>query len=769
MAGGGSVSPTGTLSAAGGADCTLAANSKFSVLGKATFDDGSKLTLALNGNLNMGAGGDFDTSGTTNIFGTMTTASGSTFAAHAKSNTVIDGTANYASTTQFDNGSTLILDATAKGKVVANGTVTSSGTTTGKLGSQWIIEDTAKWILQNGSNVRLHTTVDSMGTCEVDTGANLNLDSGTKFNLAADLDCKGGNVSLVAADTTTDGAQLILTGTANLFEQSGSVSVGYKTTIGGFGTAKFKGILVVKGNIGDNLRITDGDAITVEAGGTMDVSGSLTEAAGGHLDVFGTVTIEPGAALDDSTTITIEPGGSLIDNGTATIRAGGTTTAFGTLSVGSAGLLDIFGTVLVAPGAVYQPQGTVTVEQGGTLTIAAISATSGGGQSATVASAFANPLVATVTDQNGNPVPGVTVTFAAPGSGAGVTFPNGATATTDASGRASVAVSANTIAGGPFTVTTSIGGVLTPASFSLTNTPAGADHLAFSVQPSNVLTGAAISPAVQVQLLDKYGNVLSGDNTDQVSVAVASGPGGFSAGSTTTATASGGVATFNNLILNTPGTYTLSESATGGLTGANSASFVVSWPAISLAQAPQVNGGLAALAGAQRSMVDQIVYTFNHAVSLATGAFTIALHQNVTVNGASGQAVGTLPTLNYSSPDGGVTWVVSFSGAGVVNNSIADGVYDLTLNHAAVSDSQGQALAADRTDTFFRLYGDANGDGTVNNTDTFKVKSSFLKNAGDAGYLAYLDYNGDGTVNNSDTFQLKKRFLTTYGGFTPTL
>jgi hypothetical protein len=555
----------------------------------------------------------------------------------------------------------------------------------------------------------------------------------------------------------------------NFLEKSGSVTVGYNTMIDGFGPLKFKGILVVKGTISDKSVITDGDAITVEAGGTLDVSGTLTEAAGGHLDVLGTVIIEPGAALDDSTTITIEPGGALNDNGTATIRTGGTTTAFGTLSVGSAGLLDIFGTVLVAPGAIYQPQGTVTVEQGGALTLATISATSGGGQSTTVASAFANPLVATVTDQNGNPVPGVTVTFAAPGSGASVTFPNGATATTDANGQASVAVSANTVAGGPFTVTTSIGGVTMPASFSLTNTPAAADHLAFAVQPSNILTGAAISPAVQVQLLDKYGNLLSGDSTDQVSVAVASGPGGFSAGSTTTATASGGVVTFNNLVLNTPGTYTLSESAAGGLTGANSAGFTVSWPAIALAQAPQVNGGLTALAGAQRSMVDQIVYTFNHAVSLAAGAVTIALHQNVTVNGVSGQAVGTLPTLGYSSPDGGVTWVVTFSGNGVVNNSIADGVYDITLNHAAVSDAQGQALAADRTDTFFRLYGDTNGDGTVNNTDTFKFKSTFLKNVGDAGYLAYLDYNGDGTANNTDAFQLKKRFLTTYAGFTPTL
>jgi hypothetical protein len=550
------------------------------------------------------------------------------------------------------------------------------------------------------------------------------------------------------------------------------VTIGINDTLRVFGSVKVSGGgFYDQGNVSVAAGATwrDGDAITVAAGATLDVSGTLTEDAGGNLDVLGTVTIEPGASLNDSTTITVESGGILNDNGTTTIRAGGATTVFGTLSVGSAGLLDVFGLVLVAPGAVYQPQGTVTVQPGGTLTLAAIGATSGGGQSAAVATAFASPLVATVTDQDGSPVPGITITFAAPGSGANVTFPNGATATTGANGRASVAVSANTVAGGPFTVTTSIGGVTTPAGFSLTNTPAAADHLAFAVQPSNVPTGAAISPAVQVQLLDRYGNLLSGDNTDQVTVAVASGPGGFTAGSTTTVTASGGVATFSNLVLNTRGTYTLSQSATGNLTGPSSASFVVSWTAIALAQGPQVNGDSAALLGAQRSLVDSIAYTFNHPVTLGAGAFAIALHQDVTVNGSDGQAVGTLPSLSYNSPDGGVTWVVSFSGAGVVNNSIADGVYDLTLNHAAVTDAQGQTLAADRVDTFFRLYGDSNGDGTVNNADTFQLRATFGKGPADAGYLACFDYGGTGAITNADVFQFRKRFGTTYSGFSATI
>jgi hypothetical protein len=87
-----------------------------------------------------------------------------------------------------------------------------------------------------------------------------------------------------------------------------------------------------------------------------------------------------------------------------------------------------------------------------------IAVVSGGGQSATVGTAFSSPLVAKVTDGFGNPISGVTVTFAGPAAGAGVTFPGGATATTDASGRASVAVAAGTVSGA-YAVTASAPGV----------------------------------------------------------------------------------------------------------------------------------------------------------------------------------------------------------------------------------------------------------------------------------------------------------------------
>ena len=75
--------------------------------------------------------------------------------------------------------------------------------------------------------------------------------------------------------------------------------------------------------------------------------------------------------------------------------------------------------------------------------------------------------------------------------------------------------------------------------------------------------------------------MVSADNTHQVTLSVASGPGGFAAGSTTAVTVSSGVATFSNLVLTAAGGYALAAGA-AGLTGANSAGFTVSPGPVSL-------------------------------------------------------------------------------------------------------------------------------------------------------------------------------------------
>lgn len=95
---------------------------------------------------------------------------------------------------------------------------------------------------------------------------------------------------------------------------------------------------------------------------------------------------------------------------------------------------------------------------------------SGSYQSTEVNTAFGSPLEVLVTDQYGNAIPNVVVTFTAPTSGASAVFPNGSTATTDTNGLASVDVQANDTAGS-YTVTASADGVSVTAEFYLENLP----------------------------------------------------------------------------------------------------------------------------------------------------------------------------------------------------------------------------------------------------------------------------------------------------------
>ena len=123
-----------------------------------------------------------------------------------------------------------------------------------------------------------------------------------------------------------------------------------------------------------------------------------------------------------------------------------------------------------------------------------VAATAGTPQSATVGTAFTTALQATVT-ANSLPVSGATVTFTAPGSGAGATFGGLATATaiTNASGVATApALTANGLAGS-YTVTASVPGVSATAGFSLTNTLP-------SVSGAGVLTGSGTSAAATANL-----------------------------------------------------------------------------------------------------------------------------------------------------------------------------------------------------------------------------------------------------------------------------
>jgi hypothetical protein len=173
------------------------------------------------------------------------------------------------------------------------------------------------------------------------------------------------------------------------------------------------------------------------------------------------------------------------------------------------------------------------------------------------------------------------------------------------------------------------------------------------------------------------------------------------------------------------------------------------------ALAPTVQSVVINDGSAQRSMVTSLTVTFSTIVTLDPHAFELVRQEGGVIQITIAQAV----------VDGHSVDTLSFKGAGIIGGSLADGHYTLTIDGDRVHDGFGQALdgagtgvgGTDRVDTFFRLFGDSNGDGKVDLVDLGSFASTLGKNAGDPGYLWYFDYYGDGRVDIADLLQLLSR------------
>ena len=92
---------------------------------------------------------------------------------------------------------------------------------------------------------------------------------------------------------------------------------------------------------------------------------------------------------------------------------------------------------------------------------------------------------------------------------------------------------------------------------------AAAASLRFQVQPPNGNANVALSPAVQVAVIDAYGNIVTNSVTG-ISLGIVANPGGATLSGSGPVTPVNGIATFNALALSAPGVgYTLQASGTG--------------------------------------------------------------------------------------------------------------------------------------------------------------------------------------------------------------
>src|SRR5207247_804168 len=121
-------------------------------------------------------------------------------------------------------------------------------------------------------------------------------------------------------------------------------------------------------------------------------------------------------------------------------------------------------------------------------------------------------------------------------------------------------------AGTGYTLTATGAGSTTSAAFNIT--PAAASALVFSVEPTNTVAGAAITPAVQITAQDGTGNTATGF-TGNITVAIGTNPSSGTLAGTLTHAAVSGVATFSGLSIDKVGTgYTLTATGAGSTTSA---------------------------------------------------------------------------------------------------------------------------------------------------------------------------------------------------------
>lgn len=189
--------------------------------------------------------------------------------------------------------------------------------------------------------------------------------------------------------------------------------------------------------------------------------------------------------------------------------------------------------------------------------------------------------------------------------------------------------------------------------------------------------------------------------------------------------------------------------------------------ALTLADLPEFQGQPVFGDGSQqRSLIQQIKVSFDGAVTIDAGAFTLLKR------GSGGGVVTTTFTSSVNAL-GQTVATLSFAGALTrgTSGALQDGYYQLTVDGSQVHRGTQQldanrdgvggdvaSIGTQEADNFFALYGDTNGDGVVGVEEFGQFRSSFGKSIGNVGYSSLFDFEGDGVVGISDFGQFRSRF-----------
>jgi YVTN family beta-propeller protein len=265
-------------------------------------------------------------------------------------------------------------------------------------------------------------------------------------------------------------------------------------------------------------------------------------------------------------------------------------------------------------------------------------------------------LTASASDASGNAVSGKSFTWASSDQ---------AIATVSGTGLVTA------VANGAVTISATADNVSGSAAVSVAQDAA---QLGFGVQPTDAIVGEPFAPAIQIEVRDANGNVVS-TASDAVTLALGANPGGATLSGTVTVNASGGIASFNDLAIDKGGSgYTLTATV-GSLASATSTTFDVRYRAAYVTNF--TSNDVSVVATASNTVVATVpVGTSPFGVAITPdGAFAyvtlidshaVSVIETMTNTVVATISVGTNPQGVAITPDGAFAYVAN-AGANTVS------------------------------------------------------------------------------------------------------
>ena len=289
-----------------------------------------------------------------------------------------------------------------------------------------------------------------------------------------------------------------------------------------------------------------------------------------------------------------------------------------------------------------------------------------------------------------------------------------------------------------YTLAAAATGLTGTISTAFTVTAGAATQLAFTVQPSSAVAGAAIGPAVAVTVRDASGNTVT-SASGNITIAIGANPGASTLAGTATAAVVNGVATFSTLSLNRVGTgYTLTAAATGLPTATSTAFNVTVGTAAQLAFTVLPSNTPAGVAISPNVAVS-VRDASGNTVTSATNSITVAIGNNPGASTLSGTAtvaavsgVATFSALSLNRVGTGYTLTAAATGL-TGATSPAFNVTDVVAPTVLTTVPADAATGVSRNPSITATFSEAMAPATLNAT-TFTLRMGATPVAGTVTY-----------------------------------